>query len=161
VHHECLERPPKRLCLTPASSTSGQFATAPKPGATEALLAQRQLTSKTGKDAKSMPSCPRHGNNLALKRVRKQGPNHGRLFFTCRGGECSFFEWADTHFPLCSCAAKKLAILRVSKTERSGGKWFFACRGGDKIAGSTQCKFFAWASDHHLKPLQGFLNPLT
>mmetsp|Transcript_78717 Transcript_78717/g.149616 ORF Transcript_78717/g.149616 Transcript_78717/m.149616 type:complete len:509 (-) Transcript_78717:60-1586(-) len=104
-------------------------------------------------------SCKQHGSrNLALKRVRKQGANNSRLFFSCRAAGCSFFQWADTHFPRCSCPSQPIAALRVSKTENSGGRWFLSCRAG---GGNKRCNFFAWASPSQLQPLQGLLNPLT
>eukprot|EP00746_Dinoflagellata_sp_MGD_P130791 gnl/MRDRNA2_/MRDRNA2_64661_c0_seq2.p1 gnl/MRDRNA2_/MRDRNA2_64661_c0~~gnl/MRDRNA2_/MRDRNA2_64661_c0_seq2.p1 ORF type:complete len:157 (-),score=12.20 gnl/MRDRNA2_/MRDRNA2_64661_c0_seq2:43-513(-) len=107
----------------------------------------------------SFASCVKHGNrNLALKRVRKQGANNSRLFFTCRSAGCSFFQWADTHFPRCSCHLQPCAVLRVSKKEGSGGRWFFACRGA---SANQRCNYFMWASASQLQPLQGLLSPLT
>lgn len=105
-------------------------------------------------------SCEKHGTSkLALKRVRKQGANTCRLFFSCRGPGCSFFKWADTQFPLCSCpSSQQHAVLRVSKKETSGGRWFFACRGD---GAAKRCNYFAWASPSQLQPLQGLLSPLT
>lgn len=103
--------------------------------------------------------CGRHGTkSLALKRVRKQGPNNGRLFFSCRGAGCSFFQWGDVHFPKCSCPSAPQSVLRVSKKETSGGRWFFACRGLDP---GKRCNFFSWASPQQLQPLQSLLSPLT
>merc|ERR1712224_1187626 len=103
-------------------------------------------------------SCEKHGKSkMSLKRVRKQGPNISRLFFTCSVPGCTFFKWADTQFPLCNCAARQHSVLKVSKKETSGGRWFFACRGGQ----GKGCNYFAWASPSQLQPLQGLLNPLT
>ncbi|XP_022807075.1 protein ZGRF1-like [Stylophora pistillata] len=44
------------------------------------------------------PSCP-HGQ-ARLRAVKKDGPNKGRLFYTCPGtgqAQCKFFKWADEY----------------------------------------------------------------
>ena len=51
------------------------------------------------------PLC-KHGNPSQLVRVKKEGPNKDRLFFSCmekRGDQCKFFKWfygPDTEDPL-------------------------------------------------------------
>lgn len=39
------------------------------------------------------------GQEAVLLTVRKQGPNQGRHFYKCSGGNCSFFLWADGSHP--------------------------------------------------------------
>ena len=108
--------------------------------------------------ASSRPLCMLHGRRqLTLRRVRKAGPNEGRLFYACRGQGCELFEWADRGFPRCSCPGQPVAGLRVSKTKESGGRWFFGCR-RDAM---TRCSHFAWAPMDMAQQLGGLLNPLT
>lgn len=110
-------------------------------------------------------SCPEHGpSKLILRRVRKEeSPNRSRLFRACQMKGCSYFSWADSHFPLCSC--RKKTILRVSKTERSGGRWFLSCANGAKSRHSQSnirngCEHFEWAQSDHLTPFGVALTPL-
>ena len=104
------------------------------------------------------PLCMLHGaRQVALRRVRKAGPNEGRLFYSCRGQGCSLFKWADDTFPTCACPEAPLAGLRVSKTQQSGGRWFFGCRRG----ASGRCAHFAWAPSDVAQQFGGLLNPLT
>ena len=104
------------------------------------------------------PLCHQHSAlHATLRRVQKAGPNHGRLFFGCRGKGCEFFQWADAGFPVCACVPKRQAGLRVSKRAETGGRWFFCCRRDTK----TRCNFFQWAAPEKLERLIGLLNPLT
>jgi uncharacterized protein (TIGR02996 family) len=50
--------------------------------------------------AKATP-CPRCGKGRRARRVRKEGPNQGRLFLVCDDPACDSFEWASpaTHPP--------------------------------------------------------------
>jgi formamidopyrimidine-DNA glycosylase len=136
-------------------------------------------------------ACPTHGTKgLKLKRVRKlDSGNALRIFRTCSIPKCSYFEWADTHFPNCKCQGRRTrTIIRVSKTQHSGGRWFFSCANADdprkpssraggntitnnnnpyqqsqqKSARSQQhgCGFFEWASPPQLAPFGQTLSPL-
>lgn len=88
--------------------------------------------------------CPSHGSKrIALRRVRKTGSNHGRLFFGCRETSCQHFVWGDHSFPTCRCVGAPTAGLRISKQTASGGRWFFGCRSTDR---TTRCNFFEWAT---------------
>jgi formamidopyrimidine-DNA glycosylase len=106
-----------------------------------------------------------------LQRVRKEGMNKGRMFWSCshagrqcsdvgpREKKCSFFHWADSLFPLCACAklqnqtssASSLesqrnnvcVLRRVLKTGPTNGKYFFACKSLNEV---QQCGFFLWAA---------------
>ncbi len=40
--------------------------------------------------------CAHCGKARRALRVRKEGPNKGRLFLTCSDRECDSFEWADS-----------------------------------------------------------------
>ncbi|XP_036749885.2 DNA topoisomerase 3-alpha isoform X3 [Manis pentadactyla] len=39
------------------------------------------------------------GQEALLLTVRKEGPNQGRQFYKCNGGNCNFFLWADSSPP--------------------------------------------------------------
>ena len=44
------------------------------------------------------PQCY-HGEQCSTRKVKKDGVNHGRLFYTCSKGKdesCGYFEWRDT-----------------------------------------------------------------
>lgn len=105
------------------------------------------------------PVCVLHGaGKVALRRVRKAGPNQGRLFYSCRGHGCELFKWADADFfPRCACPDAPIAGLRVSKKQDTGGRWFFGCRRDAK----ARCEHFAWAPANVATRLGGLLNPLT
>jgi formamidopyrimidine-DNA glycosylase len=82
-----------------------------------------------------------------LNRVRKNGPTHGRLFWSCSRQRnrytqsCNFFQWADLLFPKCS--HNEISLLRrVLKPGFNNGKYFFCC-GKDP---TNQCGFFSWVS---------------
>ena len=105
-----------------------------------------------------VPLCMLHGpSQISLRRVRKAGPNDGRLFYSCRGKGCNHFEWADKGFPRCACSQPTIAGLRVSKKPESGGRWFFGCRRDAK----ARCNHFAWAGADVLQQFGGLLHPLT
>lgn len=40
--------------------------------------------------------CNCKNTNAALKRVNKDGPNQGKLFYSCSSRKCKFFMWANT-----------------------------------------------------------------
>jgi uncharacterized protein (TIGR02996 family) len=58
----------------------------------------------------SAPPCPKCGKPRRAQRVRKEGPNHGRLFLACSDRGCDSFEWAET-------APRAGAAGRASTTE--------------------------------------------
>ena len=108
---------------------------------------------------RTQPQCPQHGLRATkLSRVRKEGDNTLRIFFTCKMKSCQYFHWADGPFPSCPCGKK--AVLRISKTEKSGGRWFLCCAGGSRGNNSNGCGHFTWATDDHLAPLSTLLTPL-
>ncbi|KAL7453947.1 hypothetical protein ACHAWC_005577, partial [Mediolabrus comicus] len=104
------------------------------------------------------PQCPQHGlRTTKLSRVRKDGTNKLRIFFSCKIQGCQYFHWADTCFPNCSCGKHS----RISKTEQSGGRWFLCCGGNGRNNNSGNgCGHFAWATADHLAPLSSCLTPL-
>jgi formamidopyrimidine-DNA glycosylase len=102
--------------------------------------------------------CPTHGpDTFVTKRVRQVGKNHSRLFHACKAKKCSYFAWADLHFPKCTECNQRCSLL-MSKTERTGGKWFFTCISSRGKSGA-RCKFFKWAEQQDLQML-GDINPL-
>ena len=89
-----------------------------------------------------------------LQRVRKHGPNHGRLFWSCpkrQAQSCGAFIWADAAFPSCGCT-KKAILRRVLKPGATNGRYFFSCAapsGAGKGNGTKGgCGFFSWESNH-------------
>lgn len=103
----------------------------------------------------ALPSCPRHGPNpCRLRRVRKATEHQYRLFVTCTACP-SFFQWADSHFPVChSC--RRVKRLKMSKTAQTGGRWFLSCNNNNNNCRNS----FAWATDKELAPLSSKLTPL-
>lgn len=93
------------------------------------------------------PSC-RCGLLGKLQRVRKDGANHGRLFWSCakrKEQSCGAFLWADGEFPMCKCL-RKATMRRVLKPGQTNGRYFFSCVGGSsEKKGSQGCGFFSWA----------------
>ncbi|KAK7814542.1 hypothetical protein U0070_005845 [Myodes glareolus] len=56
-------------------------------------------TLKSGKN--NLPSC-HHNQPVKLVMVKKEGPNKGRLFYTCdrpKGNQCKFFKWLEEATP--------------------------------------------------------------
>lgn len=130
---------------TMASSTAGSQ---------ETILGRNPTLSN-----RLQPQCPQHGlRSTKLSRVRKEGGNALRIFFTCKNNSCQYFHWADGPFPSCACGTK--AVLRISKTDRSGGRWFLCCAGGGRSNNNKGCGHFTWATDVHLAPLSTLLTPL-
>ncbi|XP_063776737.1 endonuclease 8-like 3 isoform X2 [Pseudophryne corroboree] len=91
----------------------------------------------------SSPLCRKHNRPSALRVVRKDGENKGRIFYSCslpRETSCEFFEWADLHFPFCN-HGRRCIMRTVLKLGPNNGKKFYVCPfGKDK-----QCGFFEWA----------------
>jgi formamidopyrimidine-DNA glycosylase len=83
----------------------------------------------------------------SLNRVRKEGENHNRLFWSCslhvkNKSRCKFFSWADDLFPRCEHKVVSV-VRRVLKGGPNNGKFFYCCG----KSSSTQCKFFAWVEE--------------
>jgi formamidopyrimidine-DNA glycosylase len=100
----------------------------------------------TGIPCLQQPKCACSLPSL-LQRVRKEGPNRHRLFWSCSNGNnrnkkkpsCKFFYWADAQFPRCSNHCASATILRrVLKPGNNNGRYFYCCSVSD-------CKFFQWA----------------
>ena len=118
--------------------------TAEKGSADEVLEA---LRSKAG-------DCPVCGKPRTANRVRKEGPNTGRLFYSCSDRECSHFEWAspapasavpdDPELaqarqetgPCEGCGAAR-SVNRVKKEGANKGRLFAKC---------DACGAFDWVS---------------
>ena len=104
----------------------------------------------------SVPQCPQHRRPCHIKRVRKPGPTHGRLFFSCNVPSCAYFQWADVMFPRCGLHPQRPSILRsVLKQGPNNGRRFFSCHtNGDKSRPSG-CNFFQWAPEGILQSVPG------
>ncbi|KAI5167042.1 DNA topoisomerase III [Nematocida sp. AWRm78] len=112
------------------------------------------------------------GCNIKAKEamVKKEGPNKGKLFYTCSAGQCDYFGWGDSvnvqksseqakpyrkeNQPAknrnikpmikdsikCDCGAS--AIYLLSKTEKNKNRGFFKCNKNYK-----PCTFFKWEDE--------------
>ena len=71
------------------------------------------------------PQCY-HGVQCSTRKVKKEGANYGRLFYTClkgKGDSCGYFEWRDknktktrsSHFPLCILATLLCTGIRLRR----------------------------------------------
>ncbi len=101
--------------------------------------------------AKPCPSC---GKSRRAFRVKKEGPNHGRMFLKCSDRECGNFEWASeasaapgkdtelTHLQEnatpCPACGKERKAFRVKKNGPNKGRLFLRCSDHD-------CNSFEWA----------------
>ncbi|CAL9706656.1 unnamed protein product [Knipowitschia caucasica] len=89
------------------------------------------------------PCCTVHGRAAVLRVVHKEGENKGRVFYACslpRDAQCSFFEWADLHFPFC-LHGKRSLMRTVLKLGPNNGRSFYTCA----LMKGKQCDFFQWA----------------
>ena len=75
------------------------------------------------------PQCY-HGMQCSTRKVKKDGANYGRLFYTCSKGKddsCGYFEWRDkkktktrsSHFPLCILATLHRTCIRLRRLAKS------------------------------------------
>jgi ssDNA-binding Zn-finger/Zn-ribbon topoisomerase 1 len=140
------------LALLPDEMRSSIEAATAATASPEAELAELQ--------ARATP-CPRCGKPRRALRVRKEGPNQGRLFLACSDRECDSFEWASAapktaapqradpfaailrtlrgHYPSCPwCEEDGVVIARATKPGRNQGRFFFKC---------NACEAFNWLTD--------------
>ena len=126
----------KRVKTSPATAaaqTKAEISNLPTPESSSAIT-RPVCSCKLKSDRPS---------NATLQRVRKAGPNQGRLFWSCSGRMkgCGFFSWADDAFP--KCKHGKVAVLRmVLKPGANNGKVFFSCSAGK----DDQCGLFEWTT---------------
>uniref|UniRef100_A0A3P8UYT7 Endonuclease 8-like 3 n=2 Tax=Cynoglossus semilaevis TaxID=244447 RepID=A0A3P8UYT7_CYNSE len=93
----------------------------------------------------SVPCCTSHCRPAVLRVVHKDGENKGRQFYSCslpRETKCTFFEWADTHFPFCH-HGKRCLMRTVLKIGPNNGRNFYTC----SFQKGKQCDFFQWAEN--------------
>ena len=75
------------------------------------------------------PQCY-HGVQCSTRKVKKEGANYGRLFYTCSKGEddsCGYFEWRDKKededpfepFPLYTLATHLRTDIRLGRLAKS------------------------------------------
>ncbi|XP_039976203.1 endonuclease 8-like 3 isoform X1 [Xiphias gladius] len=105
-------------------------------------------TTSRGSSSSSSPSapcCASHSRPAVLRVVHKNGENKGRQFYACslpRETKCNFFEWADSHFPLCQ-HGKRCLMRTVLKVGPNNGRNFYTC----SFPKGKQCDFFQWAEN--------------
>lgn len=81
---------------------------------------------------------------LRLNKVRKEGPNKGRWFLSCKTEKC-FFEWQDSDKdddapgvqPCPGCGEETLREFTVRKDGPNKGKKFLKCQ-------DDACAYFQW-----------------
>jgi hypothetical protein len=105
--------------------------------------------------------CPRCGKPRLALRVKKEGPNRGRLFLRCTDRSCDSFEWATPrlespapleadpldlvqrglrtlHWECCRCGAENPVLARATKLGPNQGRFFLRC---------NACQKFDWLTD--------------
>ena len=119
-------------------------------------------TARTATHTTTTPTTPTANRKpTKLSRVRKPGPNQGRLFWSCADAgtrkptKCNYFLWADKLFPTCKCTIQSnttnhhnnnttnngniCIIRRVLKPGPTNGCYFFTC------SNYKGCGYFIWA----------------
>jgi hypothetical protein len=141
-----------------AVQSSGEGASpAAAPAQTDTELAELQ--------ARATP-CPRCGKPRKALRVRKEGPNQGRLFLGCSDRNCNSFEWAGAvpprqssppvvnqptdpietlmqalraQYPRCiNCDTENPVVARATRPGANQGRIFMKC---------NACNRFDWLTD--------------
>lgn len=89
------------------------------------------------------------GVDAILLEVRKESPNKGKKFYTCKSRACDFFQWQEQQdiqtnrnigqLVQCSCG-KNAAFFEVRKEGPNKGRKFFTCK-------ERTCDFFKWQDD--------------
>jgi len=72
----------------------GMEAPSVKPGAPAQPAAPGGPDAEVAELQARATACPRCGKPRRALRVKKEGPNHGRLFLACSDRKCDSFEWA-------------------------------------------------------------------
>lgn len=111
--------------------------------------------------------CPSHDEPCAERTVKKDGPNKGRQFYTCRRSQtdsCGFFKWKDessealnasapqsasrtsgTSDAIPKCSAHNIACV-LRKTRKAGpnqDREFYSC----SFQGADSCGYFEWKDE--------------
>ena len=141
-------RAPRPAGATAVVAAGKRPAAAPEPadGSRKRTAASAATVPKVDGARLAAPRC-RCGAPTRLHRVRKDGQNRGRLFWSCPKREpqnCGAFIWADAPFPMCGCG-KKALLRRVLKPGPTNGRHFFSC---PAPRGGSGCSFFSWESNH-------------
>lgn len=113
--------------------------------------------------------CTGHDEPCVERTVRKEGPNKGRCFYSCRRGQteggCGFFAWKEeaesmasratpssttadpstgAEPPTCSGHSLPCALRTVRKPGENQNRQFYACA----LPAVESCGFFAWKDEH-------------
>ena len=149
-----------KACRTSRPEAAAAAAARKRPAETPTNTANKRpptaaAASEAGGVRLAAPRC-KCSTSTKLQRVRKAGPNQGRLFWSCpkrQEQSCGAFIWADAAFPSCGCT-KKALLRRVLKPGATNGRYFFSCPapsgGSGKGTGGSGsgCGFFSWESNH-------------
>ena len=121
------------------------------------------------------PTCEPRGADTRLRcfKVKKEGPNKGRLFLRCPVDGCKHFEWMNveedgevtttTTTPVAKKPTEPAGsrhgqaqsdpcpdcggVVKVWESRKEGankGRWFFTCNGKTGGNGEKGCGFFQW-----------------
>ncbi|XP_064637324.1 endonuclease 8-like 3 [Lineus longissimus] len=134
--------------LTTKSNNERNYTSVKSRSGNSSVNTNSQPQADPGANKSKIPLCPKHNMKCALREVRKEGANLGRMFFCCplpRGKQCFIFRWADEEFPICEGHGKKCVLRTVLKEGQNNRRKFFACSVGRK----KQCKFFQWADEYN------------
>ncbi|KAL4130516.1 hypothetical protein PRIC2_006512 [Phytophthora ramorum] len=113
--------------------------------------------------------CPGHDEPCAERTVRKEGPNKGRQFYTCRRSQtdnsCGYFQWKDEvtaetsgvtmvpttargasasgDAPRCSGHDAPCALRKTRKAGPNQNREFYSC----SFQGPESCGYFEWKDE--------------
>lgn len=124
-------------CAKPQGEQCGHFQWADEPPRPAGQMPQQpQLDG---------PPCLCH-QPTSQRTTRKEGPNFGRVFFTCakpQGEQCGYFQWADEAPPMagppCQCGTASISRT-VFKEGPNKGRPYASCP-------TRKCNFFQWLDE--------------
>ncbi|KAG7385627.1 DNA topoisomerase 3-alpha [Phytophthora pseudosyringae] len=123
--------------------------------------------------------CPGHDEPCVQRTVRKEGPNKGRQFYTCRRSQndnsCGFFLWKDevteslggaapppasrvagaSDAPRCSGHNSPCVLRTTRKPGPNQNREFYAC----SFQGADSCGYFEWKDEMGSQPRRPAASP--
>ncbi|CAI5721922.1 hypothetical protein KXD40_004577 [Peronospora effusa] len=115
-------------------------------GPSQALSRPHHAPSMTA----DVPRCEVHSLPCHERKVTRDGPNTGRIFYVCplpQGEQCNFFAWAsdsnpsDTLVVKCPGHDEPCDERTVKKDGPNKGRQFYTCR---RSQTDNSCGFFQW-----------------
>lgn len=122
--------------LKPLSGKANRWTTR-LPGWQDRMMTIIRFMAEMAVKIQSCPKCDKA--LLSLFKVKKEGPNKGKWFLSCK--PCGFFEWLkkeEEEKLVCpGCSAHTISEFTVKKDGPNRGKKFLSC--SDK-----SCGYFSW-----------------